>query len=141
MGEADIPAEVERIGGLTLPALRALWTERYGDPPTLRSVPILRQLLAWRIQAEVFGDLDRPTRRALERKGLGEAEGLALGTGARLTRVWQGRIHAVIVEAEGFCWEGRMYRSLSAVATAIAGSRWNGPRFFGLRSDTARTAR
>ena len=120
MGEADIPAEVERIGGLTLPALRALWTERYGDPPTLRSVPILRQLLAWR-------------------KGLGEAEGLALGTGARLTRVWQGRTHEVIVEAEGFRWEGRMYRSLSAVATAIAGSRWNGPRFFGLRSDTART--
>ena len=137
MGKADIAAEVERIGALDLPALRALWAQRYGDPPALRSVSILRQLLAWRIQAEAFGDLDRPTRRALERKGLGEAEGLALGIGARLTRVWQGRTHEVIVEADGFCWEGQMYRSLSAVATAIAGSRWNGPRFFGLRGETA----
>ena len=144
MGVTDRPAtlaaEVERIAALNLHGLRGLWTERYGEPPTLRSVPLLRQLLAWRIQAEVLGNLDRATRRALQRTGLGEAEGLNLGIGARLTRVWQGREVMVIVEADGFRWEGNTYPSLSAVATAIASSRWNGPRFFGLRNRPRREA-
>jgi len=60
-------------------------------------------------------------------------EGLQLGVGARLRREWQGRTVEVEVEAGGFRWEGRLYPSLSAAATAIAGTRWNGPRFFGLR--------
>jgi len=106
VGEADITAAIERIAALDLSALRALWAERYGDPPALRSVPLLRQLLAWRIQAEAFGDLDRETRRALERKWSDEVEGLNLGIGARLRRVWQGRTHEVIVEVDGFLWEG-----------------------------------
>ena len=138
MGDLDLAAELERIAALDLPALRQLWAEHYGEVPALRSVGLLRHLLAWRLQAKSLGDLDRGTRRQLQRKGTGEAEGLKLGIGARLCRTWQGREVVVIVEAEGFCWEGRTYRSLSAVATAIAGSRWNGPRFFGLRGQTTR---
>ena len=121
------------IGELDLEGLRSFWGQRYGAPPPLRSVPILRQLIAWRVQTTAMGSLDGETRRALTRKGRLKAEGLDLGIGARLTRTWQGKVHEVIVEAGGFKWEGRSYRSLSAVATAIAGSRWNGPRFFGLR--------
>jgi hypothetical protein len=94
---------------------------------------LLRLILAWRIQAEAFGGLDRETRRRVKRQGPIEAEGLSLGPGARLRREWQGRIVEVEVEASGFRWEGTLYPSLSAVATAIAGTRWNGPRFFGLR--------
>jgi hypothetical protein len=60
-------------------------------------------------------------------------EGLDLGIGAKLHREWQGRVVEVVVEADGFRRDGRTYLSLSAAATAIAGSRWNGPRFFGLR--------
>lgn len=101
--------------------------------PALRSVPILRMLLAWRVQAEMLGGIDGATRRALARKGRIAAEGLDLGIGARLTRQWQGKPVEVIVEAGGFRWDGTLYKSLSAAATAIAGSRWNGPRFFGLR--------
>ena len=136
MPATDITARIAVIATLDLHGLRAAWAERYGDPPALRSAPLLRQLLAWRLQAANHGDLDRATRRQLQRKGSGEAEGLHLGIGARLTRVWQGRVVEVIVEPGGFSWEGQTYRSLSAVATAIAGSRWNGPRFFGLRSGT-----
>ena len=83
----------------------------------------------------------KPRRMAREResnvaaaaKGQVRAEGLDLGIGARLTRQWQGKTHKVLVEVGGLRWQGASYRSLSAVATAIAGSKWNGPRFFGLR--------
>lgn len=129
-----VAAEVERVATLDLAGLRELWATRYGQPPMLRSVAMLRHLLAWRIQADAFGGLDRANRRELQRKGNGEAEGLHLGIGARLTREWQGRQIEIFVEADGFRWEERTFRSLSATATAITGSRWNGPRFFGLRT-------
>jgi hypothetical protein len=93
----------------------------------------LRHLLAHRLQVEAFGGLDEETKRLLARSGPVEAEGRHLGLGARLTRNWQGREVTVVVEQQGFRWEDRLFPSLSAAATAIAGSRWNGPRFFGLR--------
>ena len=132
MNEA-ITREVEALAGLDLEELRSAWRTRYGAPPPLRSFELLRLMLAWRIQADAYGGLDRETRRRLNRRGALEAEGLALGVGARLRREWQGRIVEVEVEASGFRWQGTLYPSLSAAATAIAGTRWNGPRFFGLR--------
>lgn len=131
----NITAMIEEIERADLEGLRSLWARHYGAPPPLRSVPIMRMLLAWRLQADACGGLDRETRRALARKGPVRAEGLDLGIGARLTRRWQGREVEVIVEAESFRWDGELYPSLSAAATAIAGSKWNGPRFFGLRSE------
>ena len=53
--------------------------------------------------------------------------------GARLVREWNGRMQRVAVLADGFAWNGKTYRSLSKVAQAITGTRWNGPKFFGLR--------
>lgn len=136
MSTFDLSEEIERIAALDLAGLRALWSQRYETPPPLRSVAILRQILAWRLQAEVLGGLERDTMRALRRKGRTDAEGLHLGIGARLTRTWQGRRVEVIVERDGFRWGEQLFPSLSAAASAIAGSRWNGPRFFGLRADT-----
>jgi len=133
MSTARIDGLVVEIGRMDLEALRKLWGQRYGAPPPLRSVPILRMLLAWRVQAEANGGLDAETRRLVERTGRVRAEGLELGIGARLTGILQGREVEVVVEAQGFRWQDRHYPSLSAAATAIAGSRWNGPRFFGLR--------
>jgi hypothetical protein len=133
MSDEELAAAVAAIAQLDLEGLRQEWARRYGAPPPLRSVPILSMMLAWRVQADARGGIRGETRRALNRKGKLRAEGLALGIGARLTRQWQGRTHEVLVEADGFRWEGELYRSLSAAASAIAGSRWNGPRFFGLR--------
>lgn len=134
MSKAELEALITAVGAMGLEELRTVWARRCGASiPPLRSVPILRMLLAWRLQCLVHGGLDADTRRTLGRSGPVKAEGLSLGIGARLTRSWQGKTHEVVVEADGFCWEGRSYPSLSAVATAIAGSRWNGPRFFGLR--------
>lgn len=124
---------VQQIGSMELEELRTLWKQRYGSPPSLRSIPIMRRQLAWRVQADRFGGLDTATRKALTRKGLPEPEGLELGIGARLSRNWKGKRIEVVVEEEGFRWKDELYPSLSATARAITGIRWNGPRFFGLR--------
>ena len=125
---------VSQIEDMDLEALRALWQRHYGAPPRLQSLPIMRMMLAWRIQSQEHGGLNKETKRALAKSGSPQAEGKHLGVGARLTRTWKGREVEVVVEERGFRWEGNIYPSLSAAATAIAGSRWNGPRFFGLRS-------
>ncbi|MBV7257972.1 DUF2924 domain-containing protein [Erythrobacter crassostreae] len=124
---------VREIEGMDLETLRGFWRRRYGAPPTLRSVPIMRMLLGWRVQTETYGGLNADTRKALARTGSPQPEGRRLGVGAVLTRSWKGNEVKVVVEEKGFCWESELYPSLSAAATAIAGSRWNGPRFFGLR--------
>lgn len=130
---SDVAQLVVEIGHMDLDQLRSEWRRRYGAPPSLRSVSILRQLLAWRVQAEAHGGLDAETRKALARTGAVAPEGQHLGIGARLTRSWKGRTVEVVVEEQGFRFEDRLFPSLSAAATAIAGSKWNGPRFFGLR--------
>ena len=129
----DPTLEVQRLETLDLEALRAVWRERFGTRPRLRSPELLRQLLAWRLQAEAWGGLDAETRRRLRLRGRVQVEGLELGVGARLRRDWRGATVEVVVEADGFLWDGRRFASLSATATAIAGTRWNGPKFFGLR--------
>nr|WP_293376267.1 DUF2924 domain-containing protein [Phenylobacterium sp.] len=116
---------------MDLEALRDEWRRRIGPPPKVRSVDLLRRILAWRIQAEMCGGLDAETRRALRSTRV--ATRPVLQVGACLTREWQGRAHVAEVLPDGFLYEGKRYRSLSAVARQISGSRWNGPRFFGLR--------
>jgi hypothetical protein len=133
-GLAVMEAEVEALTRLDLEGLRAVWRQRYGSPPSLRSVELLRLMLAWRLQAAVLGGLDPAVRRQLKRRGKLQVEGLDLGIGARIRREWQGRMVEVEVTEAGFLCEGQVHPSLSAAATAIAGTRWNGPRFFGLRS-------
>ena len=124
---------LRRLPQLSLEELRAVWSERLGPPPKLRSPGILRHLIAWRLQAAAHGGLDHETRRKLAGRGPVEAEGRQFGDGAVLRRDWQGRRIEAVVEADGFRWEGDLYPSLSAVARAATGTRWNGPRFFGLR--------
>lgn len=130
---AEVQAEVDLLEDLQLQELREKWRERFGAPPTFRSAEMFRLLLAWRIQAVALGGLDKDTREALSRTGRAVAEGQDLGLGATLRRTWNGEDYLVTVIDGGFEWRGRTFKSLSAVATAIAGTRWNGPRFFGLR--------
>lgn len=133
MRAEDIDSKVEAFEAMGLDMLREQWRRGYGPPPALRSEPIMRMLLAWRIQSQGFGGLDDDTKRLISRSGPVEPEGRHLGIGARLTRTWKGSEVEVVVEAEGFRWNDQLFPSLSAAATAISGSRWNGPRFFGLR--------
>jgi hypothetical protein len=129
-----VEEEVEALQRLDLFELRAAWSERFGPAPRFRSVELFRLMLAWRIQAEAYGGLDPAVKKALRASGPIVAEGQELGLGATLRRQWQGEEVVVKVVESGFAWNGQIFRSLSAAATAIAGSRWNGPKFFGLRS-------
>ena len=118
---------------LDLEGLRAVWRKAWGPPPPLRSPALLRLAIAWRLQAERAGGLDRDTRRRLKGSGPVLPAGAELGPGTIFTREWKGRRVEVVREAGGFRHDGTLYPSLSAAASAIAGTRWNGPRFFGLR--------
>ena len=133
-GKPSLVDEIEALVPLHLEGLREIWRDRFGAPPKLRSAELLRHCMAWRLQAEALAGLDGDTRRQLKRRQRLRAEGLDLGIGTMLRREWRGRIIQVTVEEEGFRHGGRLFKSLSAAATAIAGTRWNGPRFFGLRS-------
>ena len=129
-----LAAEIRGLERLDLHQLRDEWRRRFGPVAPFRSAELLRLMLAWRIQATMLGGLDVDTRKVLARSGAVEPEGRQLGVGATLRREWQGVEVIVRVTDKGFDWNGRTFRSLSAAATAIAGSKWNGPRFFGLRS-------
>jgi hypothetical protein len=128
-----VTQEVRALEAMDLHGLRGEWRKRYGEPPGMRSRELLARLLAWRIQVDAFGGLDAATLRLLNSERL-PAPKLQLAPGTRLNREWQGRRHEVDVLDKGFRYAGGEYRSLSEVARAITGTRWNGLRFFGLRN-------
>lgn len=153
--DADgMATEIARLSELPLNDLRARWRTMFRRPaPVHLSRQLLFRTLAYRLQADRFGDLDAECRRMLERLNTDPAKGAArlaadlkrlgqtLQTGTILTREWNGQMHQVVVKPDGFQWDGKTYQSLSRVASAIAGSRWNGPRFFGFRDRPSRDVR
>jgi len=151
---ASLDNEIARLRGLDVGQLRARWHTVFR-----RRVPphpprhLLFRILAYRLQVDRLGDLDAGTRRLLDRIGSGsldETDRLVadlhrsrteLKPGTLLTREWDGHLQRVMVLADGFSWNGKTDPSLSKVALAITGSRWNGPRFFGLRDKPASEVR
>jgi hypothetical protein len=136
-----VAAEIGRVRALSGHALRRRWRAVFG-----RSVPepltgdLLRRMIANRIQEQAFGTLDRATLKLLDsfarRNGSRTGErNLKIGT--VLVRDYQGRRHTVTVERDGYVWEGQPYSSLSAIARAITGTAWSGPRFFAVNSAAA----
>lgn len=120
--------------------LVACWTEIFGRPaPRSISQPFLRRFLATEIQARRSGGLAPTFRARLDRAARGEAKAptRALKPGGRLLREWNGITHVVDVTDDGYHWNGRRYRSLSAIAREITGAHWSGPRFFGLNAVAA----
>ena len=134
MNVEAITEEVRALGRLDLEGLRAEWRTRYGSPPTLRSPALLRRMLAWRIQVAAFGGLDADTRRRLRQSSPLKPAAAAPTPGTNIRREWKGVIHDVSVVPDGFVYDGYQFKSLSEIARAITGVRWNGPRFFGLRA-------
>ena len=128
--------------------LRSRWHTAFGRPaPAHLARHLLFRSLAYRLQADRLGDLDRESQRLLDRSGSPEKAGrnavdlsrqtTELRPGTILGREWNGQMQQVAVLADGFAWNGNTYPSLSKAAFAITGTRWNGPKFFGLRDKKA----
>jgi hypothetical protein len=144
-----LTTELDQLERLELGDLRVHYRNRSGRiAPARISRALLLRVLAYRIQVDAFGDVSRDTQRLLDRLGSGmggspetttpaaipPASQWSLKPGTRLDREWQGRMERVMVREDGFAWNGTSYASLSAVAYAITGTKWNGYRFFGLRN-------
>ena len=138
-----IPARLAALKATPTPELKVKWRELFDSEPPPFNRRYLESRLAYRIQELAYGGLRPETVRRLER--LGEeldggdrkksrvrADALPV-VGTRLIREWQGVEHVVTVTTDGFDWQGRPYRSLSALARAITGTRWSGWVFFGLK--------
>ena len=153
--ETSIEDEIVHLRGLDLKGLRARWRSVLQRPaPDHLPRHLLFAIIAYRIQADRFGDLDRETRQLLGRSSAKES-GAAMSVqlvsfdqkrteltpGTVLVREWDRQSQRVMVMSDGFAWNGRTYDSLSKVAFAITGTNWNGPRFFGLRSKGGRLVR
>ena len=149
-----LSAEMARLSDLPIGDLRARWRTVFRKvPPTTLSRNLLFRTLAYRLQADRFGDLDAESRRILDSvklDGRGDTlKGVIAGfrrpdwklqPGTVLSREWKGKMHRVTITDGRFSWDGKTYKSLTQIAYAITGTRWNGPRFFGFRNKSAREA-
>ena len=138
--------EIARLRSLDILGLRSRWRTAFRQrAPAHLPRHLLFRILAYRLQADRLGDLDAQTIRVLDRPGSAADVGKRaakfiqstadLKPGTVLVREWDGQLHRVMVLADGFAWNDKIYSSLSKMAFAITGTRWNGPRFFGLRDN------
>jgi hypothetical protein len=141
----DVHGEIKHLDQLSRAELRELWKQEFaGQPPSSLGRDILTLGIAYARQERRHGGLTKSVAKELERLlarvlGDGKTDKALLPTsplpraGTILVREWRGTTHHVTLTDEGFLWNGKLHRSLSAIARAITGTTWNGPRFFGLR--------
>ena len=148
---SELEDEIAHLRDLNLPGLRARWHSVFRrNAPDHLSRHLLYRMIAYRLQAERLGELDRDTQRFLDQVATGTRNGgqlLAkrdhrhgLQPGTVLVREWDGKPQRVMVLDQGFAWNGATYRSLTEIAFAMTGTRWSGPRFFGIRTRAEKPA-
>lgn len=139
-----IDAEIDRLRSTPKADLKVRYRALFKiEPPKAFGPDLLRRSIAYRIQEQAYGGLDPATRRLLNNLMAQQAKSKdgriviprRIKSGAVLVREWNGQSHRVMVLEEGFAYAGKTYGSLSEIAREVTGARWNGPRFFGLRSD------
>jgi Protein of unknown function (DUF2924) len=138
-----VEAELDRLTAMALAGLRIRYAELFRkDPPKAFGPDLLRRSIAHRIQERAYGGLSRPIQRLLDQmtKAYAAKPGgrivlpRRIKPGSVLVRQWKGKSHRVTVLADGFAYDGKTFGNLSEIAVMITGTRWNGPRFFGLRT-------
>jgi hypothetical protein len=149
----SVEDEIAHLRGLDLGGLRARWQSVFQRAaPAHLTRHLLFAVIAYQLQADRFGDIDPATRLVLDRTVAKDTSAVmsarlasfdqkrtTLTPGTVLVREWDRRSQRVMVMADGFAWNGQTYDSLSKVALAITGTKWNGPRFFGLREKEERS--
>ena len=143
LDRAALAADIADLSKAGIRKLRERWKNLYGKPPSgALGRSFLIRAIAYRLQEKAVGGLKPSTRRLLVRVAEEAAARSSpksppvrkAETGTILVREWQGNAHRVTVLGDGVSFNGKRYRSLSEVAREITGSRWSGPRFFGLRT-------
>ena len=138
-----LTSEIASLSKLGIDELRERWKAIFGKAPSRDiSRSFLTRVIAYRLQERAYGGLKPSTRRLLSRVAEESAAGSSpkkpqirkAQSGTVLIREWQGNAHRVTMLDDGVSFNGKHYRSLSEVAREITGSRWSGPRFFGLRA-------
>jgi hypothetical protein len=144
-----VEAELDRLPRMRIVDLRIRYLELFrAEPPKAFGPDLLRRSIAYRIQERAYGGLSREHQRLLNQlisaaktKTNGPLElPRRIKPGSELVRTWNRRTYRVVVLQNGFAHEGRTYKSLSEIASEITGTKWNGPRFFGLRRSSSETA-
>lgn len=129
-----LSAELAALEAMSLAQLRERWEQMTARPVPRVSAGLLRLALAWELQAQVHGGHPRQVIQKIEQLARGKTQTRSLAPGIRLMREWNGTLHAVTIGDDGAIrWNDRSWKSLSAVARAITGTRWSGPAFFGLK--------
>jgi len=137
--------ELDRLATMPIAQLRVRYRELFRtDPPKAFGPDLLRRSIAHRIQEKAYGGLSRPVQRLLDQMMKAYAAKpngkivlpRRIKPGSVLVREWKGKSHRVTVLADGFAYDGKSFANLSEIAGLITGTRWNGPRFFGLRPKT-----
>jgi hypothetical protein len=137
--------ELDRLATMPIAQLRVRYAQLFRtDPPKAFGPDLLRRSIAHRIQEKAYGGLSRSVQRLLDqmRKAYAAKPGgrivlpRRIKPGSVLVREWKHKSHRVMVLAEGFAYDGKTFANLSEIAVLITGTRWNGPRFFGLRPKT-----
>ena len=150
-GKVDpkVEAELDRLPTMRIVDLRTRYRELFrAEPPKAFGPDLLRRSIAHRIQERAYGGLSREHQHLLDQlvkatkaKPNGKIElPRRIKPGCELVRTWNRRTYRVVVLRDGFAYDGRTYSSLSEIALAITGTKWNGPRFFGLRRSAMDTA-
>ncbi len=137
----DLAGEIATLNTLEPAALLQKWKALFGtDPSPLLARIFMVRAIAYRLQEQRFGGLKPSTQRLLDRACEGRADvgqkripDKRVSAGTVLIRQWRGISHRVTVLDDEVVYRERRYKSLSEVARAITGSRWSGPRFFGLK--------
>lgn len=132
---SDVAAALAELVSMDRVALGQRWEAAFGTRAPIGSqATLLRHALAWHVQMQALGkgkaQKSRKTVQALTKTADGA---VTLSPGTRLLREWQGRTYHVAVVADGFEFDGKVWRSLSAIARSITGTSWSGPAFFGLK--------
>ena len=136
--QAGVNNELSRLEVLALAELRLAWERQEGTAAPNLASPLLRRLLALRLQERRLGGISALVARELQRAASGgpvaasPAPRPSLTPGTRLIREWNGKTIAVEVTEAGFAWNDKIWRSLSEIAREVTGAHWSGPRFFGL---------
>ncbi|MEO1107781.1 MAG: DUF2924 domain-containing protein [Pseudomonadota bacterium] len=134
-------SDVADLAAMGRSDLVTLWQQLFDQPaPAMLSQTFLRRFIAFEMQSRRHGRLPRQVKATPEKGSEKKPRPAcpALKPGRRLLREWNSVTHVVDVTEDGFTWNGRSYRSLSAIARKITGAHWSGPRFFGLSGKIAK---